>query len=131
MSSSQPVEVALALIWRDGCLLVTRRPQNVHLGGFWEFPGGKCLPGEAPEACAEREALEEVGVRCRARDRRSPLRFTYPERSVVLYPIDCDYICGPPQALQVAEWRWVPAAELKDLSFPPANQPLMDELAGF
>ena len=70
-SSASAVDIALALIRREGCLLITRRPDGVHLGGYWEFPGGKCLPGERPEACAEREALEEVGVACRARRRPS------------------------------------------------------------
>lgn len=129
LSSSPPVEVALALIWRSGCVLITRRPGEAHLGGLWEFPGGKCRAGETPEACAEREALEEVGVRCRALRRRPPLGFAYPERTVLLHPVDCEYVGGPPRALEVTEWKWIHPSELKDFTFPPANQPLIDELA--
>jgi ADP-ribose pyrophosphatase YjhB (NUDIX family) len=32
---------------------------------LWEFPGGKLLPGESPEAGAVRECLEETGLTVR------------------------------------------------------------------
>jgi mutator protein MutT len=122
------VEIAIALVWRHGCLLITRRRRGAHLEGVWEFPGGKMLPGEAPEDCAEREVLEEVGVACRARSRREAIRFEYPDRRVRLHPVDCDYAGGPPRALDVAEWAWVRPEELGRYSFPPANAGLIDTL---
>lgn len=128
MSSPSTIEVALALIWRQNHLLITRRPAETHLGGMWEFPGGKVGPEETVEACAEREAREEVGVTCRAVARREPIRFTYPERTVCLYPVDCEYTGGAPQALEVAEWAWVHPAELGRYEFPPANAGLLASL---
>jgi len=122
------IEVALALVRRNGCLLVTRRVQGVHLAGFWEFPGGKLMDGETPEACAEREALEEVGVACRAAWRRPVIEFWYPERAVRIYPVECEYLGGGPRPLQVAEWLWVPHADLLRYEFPPANRRLLEEL---
>jgi mutator protein MutT len=129
-SSATVLDIGLALVWRRGCLLVTRRPQNVHLGGLWEFPGGKCLPGEAPEECAEREAREEVGVVCRAERHRHPIEFQYPDRTVRLHPIECTYLGGPPRALQVAEWAWVHPSELHRYPFPPANDGLARRTRG-
>lgn len=125
MSSASTLEIALALVWRDGCLLITRRPADTHLGGLWEFPGGKCLPGESPEASAEREALEEVGVACRARERLEPIVHEYPERTVRLHPVICDYQGGPPRPLQVTEWAWVRPEDLPRYPFPPANAGLI------
>jgi mutator protein MutT len=122
------IEVAIALVWRQGCLLITRRPPETHLGGLWEFPGGKCQAGETPEACAEREVLEEVGVGCRAVARRSIIEFTYPERTVRLYPIDCEYQGGGPRPIQVSDWAWVRPADLPQYEFPPANEGLIREL---
>lgn len=129
MSSGSAVEIALAIVRQNGCFLITRRPANVHLGGLWEFPGGKCRPGEPPEACAEREALEEVGVACAARERLAPIVHEYPDRTVRLHPVLCDYVGGPPRALQVEDWAWVPSAELERYPFPAANEELTRFLA--
>jgi mutator protein MutT len=123
------VEVAIALVWRGGLLLVSRRTADVHLGGSWEFPGGKLEPGESVEACAEREVLEEVGLVVRARARREPIVYDYPDRVVTLTPVDCSWVSGEPRALEVAEVRWVELSLLQELDFPPANAPLLRELS--
>ncbi len=120
----------MALVRRAGCLLVTRRPAETHLAGLWEFPGGKRLPGESPEACAEREVLEETGVACRALSLRPVIRYDYPDRTVLLHPVECEYLGGPPRPLQVAEWAWVLPSDLPRYEFPPANEPLIRDLAG-
>lgn len=122
------IEVAIALVRRSGCLLITRRPDGTHLEGLWEFPGGKCLPDETPEGCAEREVLEEVGVGCRAVSRRAVIEFAYPERTVRLFPIECEYLGGAPRPLQVSEWRWVLPQDLGEYEFPAANEGLVQEL---
>jgi len=119
------IEVALALVWRDGRLLVTRRPSGVHLAGYWEFPGGKIGPGEAPERAAEREVREEVGMGCRARARRALIRHRYPERVVVLHPVDCDWTDGEAVLRGVSAAEWVAPERLADYSFPPANAELI------
>jgi mutator protein MutT len=128
LTSDWVVDVALALVWRSGCLLVTRRKPDAHLGGLWEFPGGKCLPGEPPDACAEREALEEVGVACRALKLREPIVYAYPERTVRLHPVECAYVGGGPRPIEVAEWAWVRPEDLDRYAFPPANAPLLAAL---
>ena len=83
------IHVAIALVWDQQRLLVTQRPLSTHLGGHWEFPGGKLEPGETPEDCAVREVREEVGLTVSARSRRAVIAHSYNERSVVLYPVDC------------------------------------------
>ena len=75
MSEKKLVEVAIALVFRQGQVLISRRPAQAHLGGFWEFPGGKLEAGESPERCAEREVLEEVGVVVHALRTREPIRY--------------------------------------------------------
>ena len=54
--------VTAAIVERDGTYLVTRRPRGVHLEGLWEFPGGKCDPGESHPQCLRREIQEELGI---------------------------------------------------------------------
>ena len=53
--------VTAAVIWRDGLVLIARRPQKGLLGGLWEFPGGKREDGESLPDCLRREIREELG----------------------------------------------------------------------
>ena len=124
----ESVQVAIALVWDRERLLITRRPLGAHLGGYWEFPGGKLAPGETPEACAVREVREEVGLTVGARSRRARIEHSYSERSVVLYPVDCDFVGGELRLLEVSDARWVLRHELLTLTFPEANRGLIAEL---
>ncbi len=128
MAERPTLDIALALVWRDGRLLVTRRPEGVHLAGYWEFPGGKIKVGESVEHAAEREVVEEVGIRCRARELRPSLSYAYPERRVVLHPVDCAWLEGEARLMGVSAARWVTAAELGEYAFPPANAALLERL---
>lgn len=130
MSGSKPVlAIALAICVRDGRLLVTRRKADAHLGGLWEFPGGKRHAGETFEACAVRELEEETGVSARAVRALPPIPWEYPERRVVLHPIECEWENGDGALREVADLRWVRGDELLTLAFPPANAELVSELA--
>ena len=48
---------AVALIDRDGRVLLAQRPEGKSMAGLWEFPGGKVENGETPEAALVREFL--------------------------------------------------------------------------
>ena len=57
------IEVAAAVITRpDGSFLLGQRPAGKVYAGYWEFPGGKIEPGEAPLAALARELHEELGI---------------------------------------------------------------------
>jgi mutator protein MutT len=57
------IAVGCAIIHKQGKLLIAQRHLKDSFGGYWEFPGGKREPHETIEACLEREALEELGIR--------------------------------------------------------------------
>jgi mutator protein MutT len=57
------IDVAAGLVFREGKLLITKRHADAHLGGLWEFPGGKREPNETFEECLHRELLEELGIK--------------------------------------------------------------------
>ncbi len=52
----------LALITRDGRVLLGRKKEAEIGTGTWNGPGGKMEEGETPLACVIRETYEEVGV---------------------------------------------------------------------
>ena len=79
------IVVTAAVVERVGCFLVTRRPAGTHLEGYWEFPGGKCEPGETLEASLLRELREELAVDAVVGNEILATSHTYPERRVDLH----------------------------------------------
>ena len=120
--------VTAAVVERDGRLLVTRRLEGSHMAGFWEFPGGKCEPGEAPDACLARELLEELGVAAVVHEEVYRTTYEYGDRVLDLRFFDCD-LAAEPRPLLGQEIRWVPRHELQSLEFPPADAELVARLA--
>jgi 8-oxo-dGTP diphosphatase len=128
MSERPRIVVTAAVIERDGAFLVTRRPAGVHLGGCWEFPGGKCEPGEPHAACLERELQEELDCMALVSDEIFSISHDYPERSVELHFFRCT-LAGEPRPALGQEMRWAPRSELRALNFPPADEALIRLLA--
>jgi mutator protein MutT len=123
----QSVVVTAAVVERDGCFLVTRRQQGVHLGGCWEFPGGKCDPGESLTACLARELREELAVDARVGDEVFAIAHTYPERRVELHFFACELL-GEPRPQQGQAMQWVRREDLAALDFPAADAELIQKL---
>lgn len=104
--------VAAAVIWREGQLLIARRPADGLLGGLWEFPGGKLQPGEDLPTCLRREIQEELGVHIDVGRPLGVYRHAYTHFKVTLHAFECELVLGEPQALHASELRWVKPAEL-------------------
>jgi 8-oxo-dGTP diphosphatase len=124
----QHIVVAAAVVRRGDAYLVTRRLKGTHLEGLWEFPGGKCEPGEAIEACLRREIVEELGVQAEVRHLLLSTRHTYDARLIELHFFACDLDAEPHPRLG-QEIRWTPRHELRQLAFPPADAELIDLLS--
>jgi 8-oxo-dGTP diphosphatase len=121
--------VAAAVIRRDDRYFVTRRQPGVHLEGYWEFPGGKCDPGETLAACLRREIREELDADVTVGEELLAVSHEYPERDVELRFFACKLL-GEPQAMLGQEMRWVKREDLRALRFPPADAELLELLAG-
>jgi mutator protein MutT len=107
--------------------LVARRLKGTHLAGLWEFPGGKCEPGETHEACLERELDEELGVGVVIHRLLLSVRHVYDTREVELHFFECDLV-GEPHPRLGQELKWVARDELDQLEFPPADAELIEML---
>src|SRR5271170_6437119 len=122
------VEVSAALIFRHGKLLITQRHAKSHLGGLWEFPGGKREPGETFEQCLVREIREELGVQISVGKLFEEIAHDYPEKSVHLKFFICELLSGEPQPLDCAAVKWIEKAELANFEFPAADAQLLEKL---
>ena len=120
----------VAGILRDGQgrVLLAQRPPGKHLAGLWEFPGGKCEPGESPEAALRRELAEEIGVEAGIIEPLIAVPWHYPEKSVVLDVYDVRSWCGEVHGREGQALRWARVAELPALPMPPADRPVVTAL---
>lgn len=122
------IEVAAGLVFREGQLLITRRHAQAHLGGLWEFPGGKRESGETFELCLSRELREELGIEITVGPLIESLVHAYPEKTVRLNFYRCEWVRGEPQLLGCAAFKWLSAAQLSEYIFPAADEHLLGRL---
>jgi len=117
---------ACALIDADHRVLITRRPLGKPMAGLWEFPGGKVLRGETPEACVIRELHEELDLDVTA-NCLAPLTFAshgYEDFHLLMPLFVCRVWQGMPQPREGQELKWVRPRELRHLPMPPADLPV-------
>ena len=118
--------VALALVDLDNRILITKRPFGKPMSGLWEFPGGKVIDGESPEAALIREINEELGINIKE-SCLSPITFASHNYNSfhLLMPL---YVCriwqGTPISNEGQELKWVRPLDLKNYNVPPADEPL-------
>ncbi|MFO0611046.1 MAG: NUDIX domain-containing protein [Polyangiaceae bacterium] len=127
MDKRAPVIVAAAVLIERGRVLLTQRKAGAHLGGAWEFPGGKGRAGRRPAppsraSSSRRSASKPIGA---------PLEITfhaYPEKDVLLLFYEAHRSPGGPEptAKDVAAWKWAGADDLDPSAFPPADVPILE-----
>ena len=118
---------AVALIDRDGRVLLAQRPEGKSMAGLWEFPGGKVEGGETPEAALVRELHEELGIEtwnsCLA-----PLTFashTYDDFHLLMPLFACRKWNGMVQPKEGQTLKWVYPKDFSNYPMPPADLPLI------
>jgi len=130
--SNRPIVLvaAVALLDRDGRVLLARRPEGKAMAGLWEFPGGKVGPGETPEEAAIRELREEIGVSAEP-SCLTPLTFAsyaYEDFHLLMPLYACRHWHGFAAAREGQELKWVRPNRLRDYPMPPADIPLIATL---
>ncbi len=127
--------VAAVIIRDDGRILVTQRLAGAHLGGEWEFPGGKPETGESDEEALRRELSEELGVDASigglvvCTEHEYSARDGRPAKSVRIAFYRASICSGEPRCIGVNDIRWVTLRQLADLDLPDADRPLVEVLS--
>ncbi len=122
------IDVSAALVFREGKLLITQRQAEAHLGGLWEFPGGKREPGETFEQCLRRELVEELGIEVEVGALLEEITHEYPERCVRLQFFLCRWRAHEPRPLGCPAFAWITREQLGEYSFPAADARLLGRL---
>jgi ADP-ribose pyrophosphatase len=126
-----------AVVFKDGRVLLVKRGKAPS-AGTWAIPGGSVRLGETLRQAAEREVLEETGVRIRAGepvltfetiepDPDGRVRFHY-----VIVDVAAEHLGGEPQAASDAdEACWVSTADLRRLSVNRRTRELLKDRFDF
>lgn len=122
------IDVGCAIIRRKGQLLIAQRKPDDHLGGYWEFPGGKKCEGETLEACLVREVQEELGILIAPVRLLKKTAHPFPERILALHFYLCDWKSGEPACLDCHDFRWIFPEQMRQFQFPPADDAIIEEL---
>lgn len=124
------VNVVAGIIWNQdrSQILIAKRPEHLHKGGFWEFPGGKLESDEIQLDALKRELQEELSIEFSEALFFKNIQFDYPEKTVNL---DFYHVYGVNDNVQANEgqqWRWVEVSALTEYAFPEANKPIIAAL---
>ncbi|WIO74865.1 8-oxo-dGTP diphosphatase MutT [Porticoccaceae bacterium LTM1] len=123
------IHVVAGIIYgQDGRLLIAKRPDHLHKGGLWEFPGGKVDEGESAREALVRELREELAidvVHCRP---FTEIHHDYPDKQVFLDFWKVTTFNGQPHGNEGQPTKWVTLNQLCGYDFPEANEPVVTKL---
>lgn len=123
------VHVAVGIILNSAQqILLAKRPDHLHQGGKWEFPGGKVESGETVTQALIRELKEEVALDVASSEPFMALSYDYPDKQVLLDIHTVSHFSGEAQGLEGQQIAWVNQGDLIDYDFPDANKPILDKI---
>jgi ADP-ribose pyrophosphatase YjhB (NUDIX family) len=122
------VDVRGAVV-REGKILLVQEVTD----GFWSLPGGWADLGQSPREMAEREVLEESGMRVKAQkvvaiydaNRVEPFEFYHAYKIIFL----CNILGGEPTpSMETPSVGWFAPDSLPPLSLFRTNQRIIEEI---
>lgn len=121
------VHVAVGVVQNAlGEILISRRADDAHQGGLWEFPGGKVEAGEDVVTALDRELREELGIRIELASPLLEVHHDYADKSVCLdvWLVSC--FSGEATGLEGQPLVWCLPEALHQYDFPAANIPILE-----
>ena len=123
--SSKRIHVVAAVIERNNEVFIAKRPQHLHQGGLWEFPGGKVESHETPYQALQRELFEEIDIHVSQVQPLIKINHDYSDKSICLDVWRVTDYAGTPKGKEGQEISWAPKHSLSRFSFPTANKPII------
>ena len=129
------IQVVAGVIYGDknhypNQILISRRPDYLHQGGLWEFPGGKIEHNEAPQQGLTRELEEELSIRVTHAEPLMKIHHDYADKKVSLDIWSVTAFEGEARGMEGQEIAWVPVDQLMNYNFPEANRAILEKVLG-
>ncbi|MFQ6678395.1 MAG: A/G-specific adenine glycosylase [Fidelibacterota bacterium] len=112
--------VVTGIIWKNDRFLIMLRENKKHLGGLWEFPGGKIKKGEFPKNALKREIMEECGLDVNIESTIGNFKHAYTHFSIQMTSFHCSVLNGS-QINTEQKYEWINPSQIKKYAFPKAN----------
>ncbi len=112
-------------------VLIARRPDHLHQGGLWEFPGGKIHGGESPLDALRRELEEELAIGLSEAEPWQQVLHEYPDKQVHLQFWEVTGYTGEPVGNEGQIVAWVDIPDLENFAFPEANTFVVRKLVNY
>ncbi|GAC15596.1 8-oxo-dGTP diphosphatase MutT [Aliiglaciecola lipolytica] len=122
------IDVAVGVIKRDNQIFISKRADELHQGGLWEFPGGKVEQQETVEQATARELLEEIGIKVLEQSEFMLIEHDYGDKQVRLHIQLIDKFLNEPSGKEGQRTQWVAIENLHLLAFPAANKAIIEKL---
>lgn len=121
------IDVTAAIIVKDNKVFAARRNAKLHLGGYWEFPGGKLEAEETPEQCLARELEEEFKITTRVGAFVGESVYDYGSKVVRLLAYQVQHLDGEFVLIDHDALCWLSLDELDSVKWAPADIPLVQQ----
>ena len=119
---------AVALIDRDGRVLLAKRPKGKSMEGLWEFPGGKVESGESVFDALKRELHEEVALTINSSSELMVIEHDYGDKCVKLDVHLVTDFSGDAHGAEGQKSAWVAIDKLDEYNFPAANVDIINKI---
>jgi len=121
------IHVVAAVVENEqGQIFIAKRPDHLHQGGLWEFPGGKVEIAESTVQALKRELFEEIGIQIQTFEPLIQISHDYPDKSVLLDVWRVTSFDGSAHGKEGQQTRWLNKSELDQFDFPAANKAIIN-----
>ncbi|MFT5395785.1 MAG: 8-oxo-dGTP diphosphatase [Gammaproteobacteria bacterium] len=127
---SQRTHVAVGVIYNTtkDKVLISKRSNNQHLAGHWEFPGGKVECNENVSSALKRELFEELGITVIKAEAYTSISHDYADKKVLLHVWKVSEWCGQPESRESQDICWASISDLNNYKFPDANKYIIQSI---